>query len=263
MCDGKLVCAYHGFRFGAGGKCTGIPSLKKDTGSRARDGLTSFPVEQRYGLVWVSLQPPARFPIFDFPKLEDPALQRGKFSLTHDSRAGRNLKNFGDTSHFSFIHAVSFGEAGRPDVPPYKVKDTKYGLSYEVMTHQQDGSLLFGEPVYADVPSEYYTTYPFTILLRLLFSCGTENILETICPISATTCQVLMVKTRDHDHEQPVDDWIALQEKVNAEDREIVESQSPSQLPLRIANEFHTTADTSSVAYRRKWRKLGFSGELL
>ena len=263
MCDSELVCAYHGLRFGAGGKCTHIPSLKKDTGSHARSGLTSFPVQQRYGLVWVCLRPPARFPIFDFPELEDPALQRGKLSLMLNSGAGRHLENFGDTSHFSFIHAVSFGEGGRPDVPPYKVEDTKYGLYYEVMTHQQDGSLSFGEPAFADVPSEYYITYPFTILLRLLFPRGNENILETICPISATTCRVLMVKTRDHDHEQPVDDWITFQEKVNAEDRAIVESQGPAQLPLKIADEFHTAADTSSVAYRRKWRKLGFSGNLL
>jgi phenylpropionate dioxygenase-like ring-hydroxylating dioxygenase large terminal subunit len=263
--EGELVCAYHGFRYGADGRCTRIPSIKSrgKTKPPARLCLSTFPVQRRYGLVWVCLRPEPRFPIFDWPSLEDPALQRAKVDLFLDSSAGRHFENFCDVSHFSFIHATSFGQVEKPDVPPYKVKDTKYGLYYEMLTHQQDGSLFFGEPDYADLMTEYYVTYPFSVLARFFFPRGVEDIFETVCPISATTCRVFMVKTRDHDLDQPVDDWIAFQAAVNEEDRRIVESQRPVRLPLNIPDEFHVAADAFSGAYRRKWRKLGLTDDFL
>ena len=150
-------------------------------------------------------------------------------------------------------------------MPPYKVKDTKYGLFYDVLTHQHDGDAggFFRNPVYADLMAEYYVAYPFSVLGRYFFPRGVEDIFETVCPISATRCRSFIVKTRDHDLDEPVDDWIAFQAQVNEEDREIVESQRPAQLPLKIADEFHVAADGLSVAYRRKWRKLGFKGDFL
>ncbi len=261
--DGEIVCAYHGFRYGARGRCTRIPSISGKIRPPARLCLSTIPVQLRYGVVWVCLRPEPRLPVFDWPDLEDPARQRGKLDLFLDSSAGRLLENFSDISHFSIIHAASFGQVEKPDVPPYKVKDTKYGLFYDVLTHQQDGSLLFGKPAYADLMAEYYVAYPFSVMLRCFFPRGVEDIFEAICPISAAQCRSFIVKTRDHDLDQPVDDWIAFQAQVNEEDRQIVESQKPAQLPLKIADEFHVAADALSVAYRRKWRKLGFKGDLL
>ncbi len=260
---GELVCAYHGFQYGPAGKCTKISSLNGTSKRLAKLCLSTFPVQRRYGLVWVCLRPKPRLPVFDWPSLEDPALQRAKLDLTLNCSAGRHIENFSDVSHLSFIHALSFGQVEKPDVPPYKVKDTKYGLFYEVLTHQQDGSLFFGKPKYADLMDEYYVAYPFSVLLRMFFPRGVEDIFETICPMSATTCRIFQVKTRDHDLDQPVDDWIAFQTQVNEEDREIVESQRPVRLPLNIADEFHVAADAISVAYRRKWRKLGLKDEFL
>jgi len=263
--EGELVCAYHGFRYGAEGQCTRIPSIAGKSRPPARLCLSTIPVQQRYGLVWVCLRPEPRLPVFDWPDLEDPARQRAKLDLYLECSAGRLIENFSDISHFSFIHAASFGQAEKPDVPPYKVKDTKYGLFYDVLTHQHDGDAggFFRNPVYADLMAEYYVAYPFSVLGRYFFPRGVEDIFETVCPISATRCRSFIVKTRDHDLDEPVDDWIAFQAQVNEEDREIVESQRPAQLPLKIADEFHVAADGLSVAYRRKWRKLGFKGDFL
>ena len=48
-------------------------------------------------------------------------------------------------------------------------------------------------------------------------------------------------------------------QRVFAEDKAIVESQKPENLPLNLTLEAHITADRSSVAYRRALRDRGFS----
>jgi len=51
--DGRLACAYHGWRFGADGACTHIPSLTQGREIAAGIGVRSFPCREQDGLVWV------------------------------------------------------------------------------------------------------------------------------------------------------------------------------------------------------------------
>ena len=56
--NGELVCAYHGWRYGADGSCTRIPSLPPDRSIPAKARASSFKAEERYGLIWVCLGEP-------------------------------------------------------------------------------------------------------------------------------------------------------------------------------------------------------------
>ena len=61
-----LVCRYHGLRFGPDGACLAIPSEPGAVPS-ARLRIAIFPVQERYGLIWTSLDPaadPAALPRF-------------------------------------------------------------------------------------------------------------------------------------------------------------------------------------------------------
>ncbi|WP_250511327.1 Rieske 2Fe-2S domain-containing protein [Caballeronia sp. GACF4] len=52
--NGHLVCPYHGLEYGADGKCKHIPSQEGGTiPDRLR--LTTYAVQEAYGLIWVSL----------------------------------------------------------------------------------------------------------------------------------------------------------------------------------------------------------------
>src|SRR5271166_4138076 len=51
---GEVECPYHGWRFGADGRCTLVPS---QPGARPAAGLDTFPAVSRYGLVWTALAP--------------------------------------------------------------------------------------------------------------------------------------------------------------------------------------------------------------
>ncbi len=50
----RLVCPYHGWEFGANGQCAHIPYLPLDQKLPAAQAR-SYPVQERYGLIWVFL----------------------------------------------------------------------------------------------------------------------------------------------------------------------------------------------------------------
>lgn len=258
----EIVCKYHGLHFDAAGRCSRIPAAPGMVAPE-RLNMATYPVEERYGLVWTCLKGTSDFPIPDWPELTDPKLQRIKMDAVWNTGAGRHTENFCDTAHFSFAHAGTFGWPDRPDVPPYVVEERPHGFYYKVMTPQQDGSLFFGTASYADLLSEYEVHMPFAAHLILHFPRGDEHIFDIVSPLSAARSRIFMLKTRDHDMDQPVDEWIEFQKAVNEEDREMVESQVPFDLPLDATAEGHIPSDRFSIAYRRRWRQLGLQGNCL
>ena len=66
----ELVCAYHGWRYGADGRCVAIPQLEDPGRVPARARVAAFAAQERYGLIWVALEEP-RWPLPEVPELED------------------------------------------------------------------------------------------------------------------------------------------------------------------------------------------------
>jgi phenylpropionate dioxygenase-like ring-hydroxylating dioxygenase large terminal subunit len=50
-----VVCPYHGWEFSGDGRVQHIPSMGADADIPARARIDAYPVEERYGLVWVFL----------------------------------------------------------------------------------------------------------------------------------------------------------------------------------------------------------------
>ena len=53
--DGTVQCPYHGWRFNSQGVCTRIPSIGKTTKPPPRARVDSYPVEEKYGIVFAFL----------------------------------------------------------------------------------------------------------------------------------------------------------------------------------------------------------------
>src|SRR4051812_43847545 len=69
--DGCLVCPYHGWTFGDGGKCVRVPSSDPGTPVPPKAHLSTVHVTERYGLVWLCLgDPVAGIP--EIPEASDP-----------------------------------------------------------------------------------------------------------------------------------------------------------------------------------------------
>jgi phenylpropionate dioxygenase-like ring-hydroxylating dioxygenase large terminal subunit len=50
---GELECRYHGWRFDGGGRCTAVPGLEDPAADKPVRRVTSFPVVEQDGMVWV------------------------------------------------------------------------------------------------------------------------------------------------------------------------------------------------------------------
>lgn len=107
--EGKLVCGYHGLEMGCDGKTIAMPGQRV----RGFPAIRSYPVEERYGFIWVwpgdpALADPAR--IHHLPWAEDPewAYGGGLYHIACDYRL--MIDNLMDLTHEKYVHATSIGQ---------------------------------------------------------------------------------------------------------------------------------------------------------
>ena len=117
---GNVVCPYHGWAYGGDGKCTKVPSLGDDGKIPARAKVDAYPVQERYGLIFAYLGPPARRPVlprYDVLETLDP----GEMLEADDSSVGgggpavipcnwlQHYENLMDTLHVPILHGSFSG----------------------------------------------------------------------------------------------------------------------------------------------------------
>jgi vanillate O-demethylase monooxygenase subunit len=256
----RLVCGYHGLEFDADGRCTAIPSVGPDAKIPPRLCLATLRSEVRHGLLWVTL---SQEPIYSLPSwapLDDPALQKARMTpVDWACSAARHAENFNDVAHFPWIHAGTFADRDDLLAARYRVESREAGFYRAIKFNQVDREVFgFGTGTITRMDYEYDFTFPFSSHLKITAPDGrTEHVFDTVCPVSARRSRVFMIKARNFDLDRPADEWIRLQEAVNAEDKPIVESQEPQALPLDPGAEIPIPADAWSIAYRRRWKELG------
>jgi vanillate O-demethylase monooxygenase subunit len=115
--DGGLRCGYHGLLFSASGQCVSVPGQ-----ARIPPGATvkSFPVRERYGLVWVWMadMPPddRRLPVIE--KFGQPGWALlGDGYQYHAANYRIEIENLMDPAHTTFLHKLTIGNAAAKDVP--------------------------------------------------------------------------------------------------------------------------------------------------
>lgn len=259
-----VVCAYHGLRYGAAGRCDHIPA-HPDNGIPAKFTLAAYPVVERYGLIWTCLLPQPgvepRIPVM--PHWDDAGFQQinvPQFDI--NGFAGRQLEGFIDVAHFAFVHTATFADAGKPEVPDYKPKFTDFGFVADYR------STIGNYPIGVDgrAPGgfewlrHFEVTVPFTATLTIHFP-GDDRlvIMNAASPVSARKTALFAPICRNFDKHLPIQDVHDFNLRVFEEDRAMVESQRPENLPLDLTLEAHIPADRSSIAYRRALKELGLS----
>jgi vanillate O-demethylase monooxygenase subunit len=255
-----LVCGYHGFRYDCEGACVGIPA-HPDAVIPSKLRLQTYPVRERYGLIWTRLAPgdDAAFPVFD--EWGDPAyLQVLPNSVNLNASAGRQMEGFLDVSHFAFVHVKTFGEVANPEVPNYLVEPTPTGFRADYI------STVSNYPVHLKHLNQpgfkwrrlFETWLPFTAKLTVFFpNDGRLHILNAASPVSARKTRVFVPICRNFDRDAPLQATLDFNHQVFEEDKAIVEQQYPEDLPINLQEEVHIRADKSSIAYRKGLAQLG------
>ncbi|HMG51687.1 MAG TPA: aromatic ring-hydroxylating dioxygenase subunit alpha, partial [Inquilinus sp.] len=114
----EVECGYHGLTFDCSGACTRVPGAERIPHvARVR----SYPVEERYGLVWIWMGEAAKADpelIFRVEHYGDPAwgLNRGE-SMMLECHYLYMTDNLLDPSHVAWVHQGSFAGAGCEETP--------------------------------------------------------------------------------------------------------------------------------------------------
>jgi phenylpropionate dioxygenase-like ring-hydroxylating dioxygenase large terminal subunit len=254
--DGRLTCPYHGWQYDRTGACVHIPALLPGASIPRKARAVVYRAEERYGMVWLAMDEPAAS-IPDWPHVSDPDPEYECFLAGRwvwNSSAGRAIENGMDFSHFNFVHKGLTVLADGPVIKQHEVREMPGGLTYEY-----DDSL---------ITRKYRVYIPFTLHDEKMQRNGDISVVTIIAtPRTSTTAEVYTFATRNHasavalkgkDEVQDRDAVRAAVAEVFNQDRRIVESQRPEEIPTDLRDELHLKVpDANALMYRRLLSRIG------
>ena len=109
VCEGQLVCGYHGLVMGCDGRTQSMPGQRVG----AFPAIRAYPVRERYGFIWVWPGEPAlagQTPLPELTWAESPdwAYGGGLYHVRCDYRL--MIDNLMDLTHETYVHADSIGQ---------------------------------------------------------------------------------------------------------------------------------------------------------
>lgn len=253
---GTVVCAYHGWRFGADGRCVHIPAHPGQTPPE-KACVTTYRCLEDHGIVWVTLGQPAHSPL-NLPEWSAPGFSLvpcGPYAI--EAAGPRVLENFLDVAHFPFVHDGLLGDSGQPEIhlDEYEVTVDQRGVvARDISVYQPDPD---GSGQGARVTYTYTVPRPLWAYLEKAQEQQRFSLFLGVCPQDAHHSMAFMLIAMNYAHDVPLDQLQEFQDRVVAQDRPIVESQRPELLPLDLQAELHLRSDRTAIAYRKWIGQLG------
>jgi phenylpropionate dioxygenase-like ring-hydroxylating dioxygenase large terminal subunit len=275
-----LECAYHGWQFDGAGLCTLVPALPEFT-PPAGHCVKTFAACEAYGLVWVQLDVArTALPLLhatgnaaqaDANDKDLRTVQCGPYDVA--TSAPRVVENFLDMAHFGFVHEGYLGARDTVAMADYNVERTLHGIKATGCRAWQPHSNVQAQHG-AEVSYTYEVVSPYCAVLTKVpeltgkSAASTvidgkavewrESIALWVCPVTPDTSRVWF-SYAVADHTSPDSVLQDFQNTIFAQDKPVLESQSPARLPLDLRSELHTPADKASSAYRRYLQDSGIT----
>lgn len=198
--DGHLECLYHGWQFGAEGKCMHIPTLRSGDPIPKASTVPHYPIVEKQGILWVWMgdadkADPSR--IILHPEIEDPAYTSPSIARDIPVDYSLIIENLLDPSHVPFTHDGTIGR--RKDAQP---------LNLELVEHPRDGlKALFRNSREPERVSGFTFEPPCTVRLDLVVKPGWSLIQVHHCiPLAPGKMRILGFLARNWARWIP--DWI-------------------------------------------------------
>jgi phenylpropionate dioxygenase-like ring-hydroxylating dioxygenase large terminal subunit len=267
-----IECPYHGWQFnGADGTCAKIPSLGPDGKIPTRAKVDSYPVEERYGLIFVFLgdAPDAdRPPILNMEEWDDPAWRWTYLNYTWPVNWQRAIENSLDPAHTEFVHPMMGYEGERDDyiVPALPLTEHPWGVGARRTNKSptKSGSLKAGVRS-GDREGKTDTGHvgPNQVWIWIHFTdAAMFHQYAFVTPIDAHTSRRYFFQARNFILEEQHDARVMARIKEIAEqDRRVLTEMRPAFTPSSTTEEVLVGADNVIVRFReflKDWQANGW-----
>jgi phenylpropionate dioxygenase-like ring-hydroxylating dioxygenase large terminal subunit len=255
LCDGHLVCPYHGWEFDGAGALARIPQLEADAALPPKGNLATVRCTERLGWVWVCLDDD---PLGGIPELPEYGADGWRvvpeYEWMFECSAAHLIENNIDPAHIAFVHRGTFGAGQDPKLTIPSVERVDHGLVLRARVpvagrHGDEG------------PTERITTTelwgPFLGVFRIGYADGLEHIMLKACTPEADgrTRLLQQVIRNDAEEDRPGADIIAFDDKWEAEDQSVLDGL-PAEYPLEPTAQVHTKFDRPALELRRFYKDL-------
>lgn len=273
LAGGCVVCPYHGWRFRGDGKCATIPSLGADTKLPARAKVDSYPVEERYGIVFAflgDLPENERPPIYDVAEYGKPGWKDRLYVIDVAAYYERSMENGLDPIHNEFVHPNQGAPMISPDLKgkPLPMEDIPWGSKFyvpfgdktakgkgTVLTSARSGDRVGAAGSWHVGPNQLVTWIDLT---------ATNSFHQYLfeAPVDAGHTRLFFLNMRnwllEDKYDQPIED-VTL--RVVQEDVGVLERLNPVRTPDNNNKEILVPGDSAVVRYRewmKKWDAEGW-----
>ena len=257
--DGSLLrCAYHGWAYDKTGTVMDIPARPELNGKLVAQ-LPVYPAVEASGLVWTCLSDEAPlFPPPEFPELDDPAYRTMHWKpYEWRCSVARRLENYFDFSHFAHVHHGILGDRDNAVIEDYQV--SRNGAEIHITagpfleyTDNPKNVAVSGMGETYDAWKRYRVYVPNAMKLNSSAGLVEDYVLfVAVAPTSrkVSRCFTFVARNFAFGQDQEFDE---LQQTILAQDKPVVESQRPEELPVELSAEMHVkAADLGTVEYRR------------
>ena len=258
-----------------------FPRTRRDGAFLARPASNSYPVQEKYGFIWVFLG--------DLPEAERPPLplwpefahlkeNGGRFrAVTGDflwhANYERIVENGCDIAHGPFVHAGSFGDPERPEVPDYELERPDEWSAFATVDLTPPapnglwGLLWRARTRRKQRPPVRTTTgwmLPNIVKLHVRLPMGELVSYASNIPIGETATLTKWVSLRSFFTGRWADkNAIARTLKIYEQDAAVLEKARPELLPFDLGAELNVRSDLLGLAYRRRRQELAEKGWLV
>jgi len=268
--NGCIACPYHGWQYDRTGKVVHIPALGADARIPKRARVDSYPVQQRWGYIWVFL---GDLPAAERPELPDflpeyTDLDTWYVLRTHtDWNANwmRLGENFLDSSHLKFVHA--FGKHLDPQQEVLPIEETEWGgRLVQGLAARKKGEEITKALTDA-LPDEERKQTQFDIRFSIIgmmhrnrqaFAPGVTQLLwNAWMPVDDTHTRLYSLQLRTFKQDSQYDEQMLKTIHFGlGEDLAIVEQLKPLIAPPTTHSELFLETDGMESMFRRKAREL-------
>jgi len=254
--NGCVVCPYHGWSFGDGGRCVEVPSSGPGRPVPPTAHLPTVQIVERYGLIWMCPgDPTGTIPTIEAD--DDPTFRRINTGVdVWKTSATRMVDNFLDISHFPWVHVDTFGLDSLKLVPKLDLEQLDadfFGYQYDVEVGNDLGSVASGAD--GDVVKRHMSTgfhLPFTVRSTIEYESGLNHLILLIStPVDDVTSYFTFVVWRNDDFSVSAEEIIVFDRAIGAEDKRMLELV-PGVLPLDQQATVSVQSDKPSVEWRRR-----------